>query len=316
MIKQFFSCDWGSSMFRLKLVNTEELSVLAEVKNNSGILVTHELWKNSKQDESNRLEFYLNIIQQQIDLIEQQQKSSFKDVPLVISGMASSNLGMIELPYQQLPLDTNGKNIQPHKVQDQKFQALCIIIPGVCTNIDVMRGEETILIGSADLSDHEDGLYIFPGTHSKHVIVENGKAIDFRTYMTGEFFDLLSSKSILSNSVKPNDFFEKHLDSFENGVRTGVDEKILHSSFLVRTNSLFSKYSPEQNYFYLSGLLIGSELSELKSKGYEKIKLVSNKHLMKYYSHALQTINSKLKIELIDADLALIKGQLKVLELC
>jgi hypothetical protein len=59
--------------------------------------------------------------------------------------------------------------------------------------------------------------------------------------------------------------------------------------------------------------MIGSELSELKSDDFKNIKLVANNHFSKYYSHALQTINSKIKIELIDADLALIKGQLKVL---
>ena len=96
-------------------------------------------------------------------------------------------------------------------------------------------------------------------------------------------------------------------------MKTGLDEKILHSSFLVRTNSLFSKLSPEQNYFFLSGLLIGSELSELKTKGIININLVANKQLSNYYSHALQTINSKLKIDLVDADHALIKGQLNVL---
>ena len=32
---------------------------------------------------------------------------------------------------------------------------------------------------------------------------------------------------------------------------------------MVRTNQLFEKYSGEENYYYLSGLLIGNELSEI-----------------------------------------------------
>ncbi len=66
-----------------------------------------------------------------------------------------------------------------------------------------MRGEETQLIGCLK-SGKQDGFFIFPGTHSKHVEVEDGMVKDFKTYMTGEFFELLSQKSILLNSVEEN----------------------------------------------------------------------------------------------------------------
>lgn len=314
MIKQFFSCDWGSSSFRLKLVNADNLSVIAEENNNKGILATHELWQNSNLDASNRLDFYLNQIRQHVKIIEDKKGITSKGIPLVISGMASSSLGMIELPYKQLPFDISGKDIQPYKLPNHKqYEGLCMIIPGVCTNEDVMRGEETLLIGSADSSSEQDDVHIFPGTHSKHVIVKNGKAIDFKTYMTGEFFDLLSSKSILSNSVLPNNFFEKHIDSFKEGVKAAFGKNILHSSFLVRTNSLFSKCTPEQNYFYLSGLLIGAELSGLQTKDFEKLTVVANKKLAAIYEEAFKLVGPNVQIKIINADEALVRGQHRIL---
>ena len=48
----------------------------------------------------------------------------------------------------------------------------------------------------------EEQVFIFPGTHSKHVTVKNGNVIDIKTYMTGEFFELLSVKSILSATIE------------------------------------------------------------------------------------------------------------------
>src|SRR5688572_16004527 len=99
MKEYFLSCDWGSTLFRLKLVDAVNHSIIAEEKNHNGIVTTHELWKSSKQDDSKRLDFYINILQKHILNIETKLGTVFTDVPLVISGMASSTLGMIELAY-------------------------------------------------------------------------------------------------------------------------------------------------------------------------------------------------------------------------
>jgi 2-dehydro-3-deoxygalactonokinase len=38
---------------------------------------------------------------------------------------------------------------------------------------------------------------------------------------------------------------------------------ILRAAFLVRTNQLLAKLSKKENYFYLSGLMIGAEIKDL-----------------------------------------------------
>jgi 2-dehydro-3-deoxygalactonokinase len=159
----------------------------------------------------------------------------------------------------------------------------------------------------------EDALFIFPGTHSKHILVNKGIAIKFKTYMTGEFFELLANKSILSSSVNRSDATDKSIQAFCDGVNeAGLN--LLHTSFLVRTNQLFNKYSREENYYYLSGLVIGNELKDLNDTGESHIYLIGTPALCSYYENAIQLLEPGKKLKLIDADEATIRGQYKLLQ--
>jgi len=314
---RFLSCDWGTSSFRLKLVSTE-LETLAEVSTDNGILRSFELWKQKKLPEENRVSFYCNLIDHQIKRIEQQQAISLDNVPLIISGMASSNIGMLELPYKMLPFWTDGSDLQFQNIKaTDQFEHDVLLISGVCTDNDVMRGEETILVGCDD--DSPNGrVYILPGTHSKHVFIMNGVAIACKTYMTGEFFELLSKKSILSESLVAGDdlFSANNLQSFEKGIRLGIDLNLLNSSFLARTNILFDKLTKQENYYFLSGILIGTELKELINPNVENVCVVGNASQLIYYEEAFKQLNKMSGIIMplqIDADKAIVKGQLKIM---
>ena len=49
-------------------------------------------------------------------------------------------------------------------------------------------------------------MFILPGTHSKHMMSEDGMLIDFQTWMTGELFEIISTNSILNNSIQKGGF--------------------------------------------------------------------------------------------------------------
>ena len=53
------------------------------------------------------------------------------------------------------------------------------------------------------------------------------------------------------------------IQAFKTGVRNSGESGILNSLFTVRTNQLFNLLDKTRNAFYLSGLLIGSELNDL-----------------------------------------------------
>jgi 2-dehydro-3-deoxygalactonokinase len=312
-MEKFISCDWGTSAFRLRLIETETQKVLAEVKTAQGIATTYTLWKDSTAD---RFDFYCSILSSNINTLQHKCGYSLTNLTLVISGMASSGVGMLELNYKELPFKTNGTDLSIKTVeQSDYFKHKMIIVSGVKSIIDVIRGEETILIGCDVPEDNEEQLYIFPGTHSKHILVQKGLVNDFKTYMTGEFFDLLSTKSILSTSVeKGNNVKNNEADlHFEKGVIEGSSGNLLNSTFYIRTNQLLKKIKPTENYHNLSGLLIGSELKDLVNKNYTRIILVSAETLGRRYLQALQILSIK-NVQHINAHQALIKGQCIILK--
>ena len=318
-MEKFFSCDWGTTTFRLRLVEVADLKIIAEESNQQGIAETYQRWKQSGKNKEIRLTFYLDIIEKHIKAIEQKFNTSFKDVPVIISGMASSTIGMIELPYKQLSFNTNGSDLKMHITEaTNSFPHKVVIISGVRTDEDVMRGEETKLIGCASaVSYQEDTVCIFPGTHSKHVEVKNDKAMAFKTYMTGELFELLSKKSILSVSLEHGEGLQQPDNKlrFQKGVGDSVNSNLLHNCFLVRTNDLFNKFTKQQNYYYLSGLLIGTELNDLMNKNFTNFIIVGDLTLTPYYTTALDTLSSPGKnilIKTYSADEAIIRGQHKV----
>ena len=174
-----------------------------------------------------------------------------------------------------------------------------------------MRGEETQLIGCLN-TGKQDGFFIFPGTHSKHVEVENGLIKDFKTYVTGEFFELLSKKSILLNSVEEitDTLNEDNIESFKNGIADGTHLNILHAAFLVRTNQLFEKLTKQDNYCYLSGLIIGTEIKDL-GEIKKQITICGEEKLMQLYQIALSEIGIE-NSDYVNAGNAIVAGHCKI----
>jgi 2-dehydro-3-deoxygalactonokinase len=321
-MKHFLSCDWGTSAFRLRLIEAESFAVIEEENTKQGIAETFQLWTKTGKRQDERLAFYLDIISSHIKTIEEKTGNNLDSLPLVISGMASSTIGMVDLPYKDLPFSTGGEDLEKMIIeQPGKIKQNVVIISGVRSENDVIRGEETKLVGCANTNDQiytdtNDHTYIFPGTHPKHVYVKANMAIAFETYMTGEFFELLSMKSILSVSVKKSKGLEteRNLRSFREGVNESLRSNLLHSCFLVRTNQLFKKFTEEENYFYLSGLLIGTELNALSCKS-QHITIAANDALSAQYKTALEILElpeEGAAISTMDADEALIKGQWEV----
>jgi 2-dehydro-3-deoxygalactonokinase len=304
MINKILSCDWGTTSFRLRLIDVDSAEVLQEIKSFDGVNAVHNEWLATKKNESVLLNFYRSFIQLQIEKLS----VDVSDVMVIISGMASSTIGMKELPYAKLPFELRCDNLNVEKFEADNFcKHDILLISGLQTNIDVMRGEETLLSGC----DIDDALVIFPGTHSKHVVVENKIVIDFKTYMTGEFFNLLSMHSLLAKSVSKNN--DMHEGAFINGVKDGATNNILNAAFHVRTNQLFNKNSPEKNYYYLSGLLIGNELCEISKSNQKNIMLICGNNLLQQYITALNAINNnQFAIKIINADDALVKAHIKL----
>jgi 2-dehydro-3-deoxygalactonokinase len=318
--RRFLSCDWGTSAFRLRLVEGASRRVLAASRGEQSIAATFAAWKTAGGQPEDRWSYFSRIVAQHIARIAGETGGTLAGLPLVISGMASSSMGMCELPYARLPLAIDGSGLAvEHVAAREDFSHAVVIISGVRSTDDVMRGEETQLIGACALGAAQPAaperprVFVFPGTHSKHVDVRGAHAVAFLTYMTGEFFELLSAKSVLANSVTPGTDLgtPENLAGFAAGVRAGAAGNVLNAAFHVRTRALLEQAAATANYHYLSGVLIGAELRELAAAD-APITLVGAGTLLAAYEHAFQVLGARAPLASLDADDCLIAGQLTV----
>ena len=252
------SVDWGTSNLRMALLDLDKMEVGSIHYGNLGIKATDEAFQNSK---ISRHEFFLGYL---LDEISRVNFSSADNTPILISGMASSSIGIRELPYASIPFSCLGTGLIIESIANN-FQRQIYLISGVKAESDVMRGEETQLIGlQKDLPHQGKSLIILPGTHSKHVKIHDGNVTDFQTYLTGELFDVISKHTILKNSVETVADASENLHFFRRGVESSASGQFLQSLFKIRAKDLLGKQSKDQNYHYLSGLLLGLELGGLK----------------------------------------------------
>jgi 2-dehydro-3-deoxygalactonokinase len=310
----FISCDWGTSNFRLRLADRDRRETVAEIAGTEGVTAAFSRWQQSGLEPAERVGFYQDILARGIEQLRRQTSYSVAGLPLVLSGMASSSLGMLELPYRPVPVDLTGSNLVRVRVPaSERFDHQILLVSGVRTGEDVMRGEETQLVGCGIAGD-DDRMYIFPGTHSKHVRVRVGMAVDVRTFMTGELFQLLAQKSILSVSVAAAASDGGALSSdYLQGIRDSRRGGILHNVFRVRTRQLLEGVSREGNYHYLSGLLIGEELRALEDTDMTLVIAAAGR-MKEYYVAAGEELGFS-DVCVVDSDHALVRGQCRMLEL-
>ena len=318
--RRFLSCDWGTSAFRLRLVEVATRRVVAESRGEQGIAATFAAWKAAGGKAEHRWNHFSRVIEYHLARMAEEIAASLAGIPLVISGMASSSMGMRDLPYRALPLAIDGSGLSAERVAARDdFPHALVLVSGVRSHDDVMRGEETQLIGACALgaADHaapaRPRVFVFPGTHSKHVEVRGAHAVAFQTYMTGEFFALLSTQSVLANSVASGSNLSGpgHLASFDQGVRAGAADNLLHAAFRVRTRALLENAAPTENYHYLSGLLIGAELRELAAPD-AAVTLVGADPLRAAYQRAFHVLGARSPLAVHDADDCLVAGQLMI----
>ncbi len=306
-MKHWLSLDWGTSSFRLKLISTNDQSILLENTDLVGIAEMHrnieQTWPPLSGEE--RQKFFLATLKKAISQLEKSAGFSLKNTAIIASGMITSTLGMSNLPYVDFPVDLKKPQIERYFLAPTaSFEFPLLLISGGKTPTDVMRGEETLLIGAYHLLA-KDGLLIFPGTHSKHVWIENGVARDFKTYMTGEIFEILSKHSILSASIHPSKF-EKYRTAFLKGVEDAQKTEFTQVIFGVRTKQLFEQLTKEENFQYLSGLCIGAELQNMQSN---TLMLICGGKLEAQYKAAIELLYPDAAHIKVNETKALLAGQ-------
>jgi len=305
----FISVDWGTSNFRMRLVDNADLSVVSEVESDQGAKPLYLKW--TEQNEP-REKFFLDFLREKISTLGEQVGVN---TPIIISGMASSTIGMRSLPYAQLPFSCSGKDLHVENIQHSSIQQPVYLVSGVAAEDDVIRGEETQLIGLHNFNpDQKSFLYILPGTHSKHVYVKDHNVVGYDTFMTGEMFEVISKYTILRDSIKSSPLTDAHREAFVLGIQSEPSQLLKHL-FKIRAKDILSKTSKEENFFFLSGLLIGQELSSIATDEFDEIILAAQGTLATMYLLGTKSLN--IKCSVVDHDSiqnAVVRGHSRILK--
>jgi len=182
---------------------------------------------------------------------------------VLMCGMVGSRQGWVEAPYLPCPAGLDGLAEAAIRVP---FPAADLrILPGLsCRSAqdvpDVMRGEETQILGALATFEGAEASVCLPGSHSKWARVAGGRVLGFATHLTGEAYAALSGHTILARMINPAAPF--HAGGFARGVaRAKQPGGLLHHLFGLRAGALFDEIEEEEASSFLSGLLIGHEVA-------------------------------------------------------
>ena len=218
-------------------------------------------------------------------------------LPAVMAGMVGSRQGWREAAYLPCPATAAGIGGALTRFTTAVGREIAIV-PGLAVRPsgrdgDVIRGEETQMIGLIGQEPGFSGTVILPGTHSKWARIAGGAIADFQTFMTGELFELLAQKSFLRHSVAEGAADLSAVPDFALAVKRTVVEGLpfLGALFSVRARQLLADVARENNLAYLSGLIIGGEIAAARAMGSlaagAAVRIVAAPALVRAYSAAL-----------------------------
>ncbi len=286
--------DWGTSRLRARLLDAAG-RVLAEADSDDGI---------ARVAAGGHEAAFEHLV------------GAWPKVPAIMAGMIGSRQGWREAAYLPCPAATGALAESVVRFDTASGRPVAII-PGIMLKSaardgDVMRGEETQIVGLIDGEPAFDGVAILPGTHSKWVTIADSTVMDFQTYLTGELFDLLAHQSFLRHSVAADGGELADAPDFALAVRRTTEEALpfLSAIFSVRARALLGSVKPADNLAYLSGLVIGGEIAAAQASGHlsrdTALRIVGSKSLGRAYAKALAVAG--IDAAVLDGDALVLAG--------
>jgi 2-dehydro-3-deoxygalactonokinase len=288
----YVAVDWGTSSFRLWLIDRTG-AVLAERRSGEGMLAAAKTG-------------FAAVLQSHLAAVE-----APAHLPVLVCCMAGAKTGWVEAGYVDTPAPLAAVLKQAARVPGEARDIR--ILPGIAQRDakapDVMRGEETQLLGALGLDVVGEALVCMPGTHSKWVRLKDGTVAHFSTFMTGELFSVVSGETIFSLAVAGAEDAED-VASFQTAVKAAYDAPAFAANFLfgARSRQLLFGGTPAAARETLSGTLIGVELAAGLSGAVPKtgITLIASGRLAALYRLAFDALS--VTVQPIDADEAVRRG--------
>jgi len=289
----YVAVDWGTSSFRLWLIGKDD-SILAESRSNEGMTTA------AKTGFAEVLTSHLAKV------------NAPGNLPVIICGMAGAKQGWVEAGYVDVPTSLSSILTGAVSVPGQSRDVR--ILPGLAqrdqARPDVMRGEETQLLGALGPASTGSQAVCMPGTHSKWVHVTDGRVTGFSSFMTGELFDAISKHTILSHAVAGAEQTPTDKAAFGSAIKAAYEQPAMATNlfFTARSGQLLHGLTAAAAQAKISGTLIGLEVAGAMAEAGTgvSVTLVAAGRLQNLYETAFNALS--LPFNTIDADTAVRGG--------
>lgn len=256
------------------------------------------------------------------DLLERNNLDEGDVEKILASGMITSEFGLCNLPHIFAPAGLKELHENMHEVTIPEISSVpFVFIRGVKTNgqtfenTDMMRGEETELMGILN-PDYKKCVYVLPGSHSKIIKVdENGKICDFSTMLTGEMIASLSQYTILKDAVDLKNSetdTEFLLKGYDYCIKKGVNKAL----FKTRILKNIYKCNENQTYSFFIGVVLADEIEAIINDDCETVVLGGKSQIKNAMAEILYKRCDKKVISLSDDEVnnSTVCGAIRVYE--
>lgn len=253
----YITIDAGTTNTRISLVK------------NKNIIDTVKLNIGAKKGIDSREVLVSNIKNAIKEILDKNNLKETNINRILASGMITSEFGLCNLEHIKTPAGIKELHNSMYETQIEEISSIPFaFIRGVkaegssLEDIDIMRGEETELIGIIN-KEYDDYIYVLPGSHSKIIKTDSeGRIIDFSTMLTGEMIASLSENTILKDAVDLNVSVidcQYLLEGYDFANKNGINETL----FKVRILKNILGLEKEKIYSFFLGAVLCDEIREI-----------------------------------------------------
>ena len=307
-MKRYITIDGGTTNTRIYLI--ENCRVIDTVKINVG---------SNSPDSKARLSAE---IKDKLQSLLDSHNLSEKDIHRIIaSGMITSEFGLLKLDHMIAPVGIDKLHDAMVEIALPDISSVpFVFLRGIKTvgdklfDFNMMRGEETELIGIAD-SKYGSCIYILPGSHSKIIrINENGEIFEFISTLTGEMIAALTKGTILSTCVDLNSKLcdEGLFEGYDYAYEYGINEALLKT----RTLANIMKKDNDYLYSFFLGVVLCDEIKAIIKMAEKTVVISGREEIKRALATLLEKYSDKKVIALDKAlvDSSTVQGAIKIYE--
>ena len=249
------------------------------------------------------------------NLLSRHRKKESEIERILASGMITSDGGLCSLPHLETPCGLSELAQAIYECELPEISPIRFaFLRGVRTKCDMMRGEETELMGLCT-ENSKDTLYVLPGSHTKLIQMdEQGRICEISTELTGEMLRALSEGTILRESVTLQKEFDE--DFLLRGYRQTEERGLNAALFGVRILDRMEGATATQRYSFFLGSVYASEVKNILSSSAEQIMIGGKSALSQPLAYLLRAngATSVKEFSEEEADGATVKGAIKIYE--